>query len=245
MRELELRTHDPIGAQRRRVLLIALWMLSLVAVWVVASYRAAPDLLIAQGGMRTARTELTKLRADLERSERKLSMSEKSDQVSRTANESLQSTLRAQEEELAGLRSDLAFFQRLMDGKSGRKGLTVQDLAVRAIDRGRGYNLRATLTQNLRKGETTKGTVAISIEGMQGERIVVLDWNALSGRSDGALPKFSFKYFQRLDSSFILPEGFTPNRVRLVVKSEQGDNPEQSFAWAEAISHGDDNDVWQ
>jgi hypothetical protein len=227
------------------MLIIIGWLASCALVWLLASYRAAPDLITLQAEMRGASAELTRLKAALEQSERQLSISEKSDQVSRTANESLQATLRAQEDEIAGLRSDIAFFQRLMDGKSGRKGLTVQNLAVRAIGGGRGYNLRATLTQNLRKGEVTRGTATISIEGMQGGRIAALGWEQLSGRDPVTAPQFSFKYFQRLDSSFVLPEGFTPNRIKLVVNSEQGDNSEQTFAWSQSLSNGERDDVWQ
>jgi hypothetical protein len=243
--ELVLRAHDPAIAKRLRMLLVLGWLLSLAAIWMLASYRAAPDLLKLQSEMRSARTALDQLKSALEQSERKLSISEKSDQVSRTANDSLQSTLRAQEDEIAGLRSDIAFFQRLMDGKDGRKGLAVQKLGVRAIAGGRGYNLRATLTQNLRKGEVTRGSVAISIEGMQNGKIVALAWDTLAGRQPITTPQFSFKYFQQLDTSFVLPDGFTPNRVKLAVRSEQGDNSEQTFAWSQALSTGENDDVWQ
>jgi hypothetical protein len=242
---LVLRAHDPIGARRRNVVLLVAWLLSLAVVWVVASYRAAPDLLSLQSEMRSNRAEREKFKSELESIERKLSISEKSDQVSRTANESLQATLRAQEDEIAGLRSDIAFFQRLMDGKSGRKGLTVHDLAVRPIEGGHGYNLRATLTQNLRKGEVTRGTASISVEGLRDGKIVSLAWDSLSGRDPANPPEFSFKYFQQLDSSFVLPDGFTPNRIKLVVQSEQGDKSEQSFAWSQALSQGERNDVWR
>ncbi len=243
--QLVLRAHDPVGARRQRVLLVGVWLLSGVVIWLIATYWSAPNLVSVQGEMRSSLIELEKLQNELERSERALSISEKSDQVSRTANESLQATLRAQEDEIAGLRGDIAFFQRLMDGKSGRKGLTVQDLSVRAIEGGRGYNVRATLTQNLRKGEVTRGTATISIEGMQEERIVNLAWDRLAGGASNAMPQFSFKYFQQMESSFVLPEGFTPNRIKMVVKSEQGDNTEQTLAWSQALSNGEKDDVWQ
>ncbi|MDZ4814248.1 MAG: DUF6776 family protein [Pseudomonadota bacterium] len=242
---LVLRAHDPVGARRQRVLLVGGWLLSSVVIWLMATYWSAPNLVSLQGDMRSSRVEFEKLQNELERSEQALSISEKSDQVSRTANESLQATLRAQEDEIAGLRSDIAFFQRLMDGKSGRKGLTVQDLSVRAIEGGRGYNVRATLTQNLRKGEVTRGTATISIEGMQEGRIVNLAWDRLSGGDSVATPQFSFKYFQQMDSSFVLPADFTPNRIKMVVKSEQGDNTEQTLAWSQALSNGEKEDVWQ
>jgi hypothetical protein len=243
--DLVLKAHDPARARRLRLLLIAGWLLSLAAVWLIASYRAAPDLIRLQAGMHSAGAELGRLRAALEKSERKLSISEKSDQVSRTANESLQATLRAQQDEIADLRSDIAFFQRLMDGKSGRKGLTVQKLAVRPIDGGRGYNLRATLTQTLRKGEVTRGSASISVEGMQNGRVVTLAWDALAGKQPAADPQFSFRYFQQLDSTLVLPDGFTPNRIKLALRSEQGDKGEQAFTWSQAITDGGQDDVWQ
>lgn len=243
--DLVLRAHDPVGARRQRILLVGAWILSSVAIWLIASWRAAPELIQQQSAMRSTHAELIRLKAELETSERKLSISEKSDQVSRTANESLQVTLRTQEDEIASLRSDIAFFQRLMDGKSGRKGLTVHELAVRAIAGGRGYNLRATLTQNLRKGEVTRGSATISIEGMQAGKIVALNWESLSGSEPAKAPQFSFKYFQHLDSSLVLPDGFTPNRIKLAVTSEQGDNSEQTFTWSQALVNGEQDDVWQ
>ena len=243
--DLVLKAHDPAGARRKTIGIVLLWVLSLLATWMIASYRAAPELLSLQAQSHANKSELSKLKAELDRAERKFSISEKSDQVSRTANESLQTTLRSQEEEIAGLRSDIAFFQRLMDGKSGRKGLTVQTLAVRAIANGRGYNLRATLTQNLRKGEVTKGTADISVDGMQNGAIVTLPWSEISGRKPATAVSFSFKYFQQLDSTLVLPEGFTPNRIKLAVTSEQGDKSETTFAWRQAISNGEADDVWQ
>lgn len=243
--DLVLKAHDPAGARRLRVLLVGAWLLSLAAVWLLASYRAAPGLIHLQSGMHDAGAQIKLLSAQVELLERKLSISEKSDQVSRTANESLQTTLRSQEDEIAGLRSDIAFFQRLMDGKSGRKGLTVQKLAVRPIEGGHGYNLRATLTQNLRKGEVTRGSATISIEGMQEGRIVALEWDSLSGKQPAPALQFSFKYFQQFDSSFVLPDGFMPNRIKLALRSEQGDNSEQTFAWSQALSNGGQDDVWQ
>jgi len=51
---------------------------------------------------------------------------------------------------------------------------------------------------------------------------------------------FSFKYFQRLDGNFVLPDGFAPNRVRLVVKSASGEQAMRSVAWSDAIASGEE-----
>ena len=147
--------------------------------------------------------------------------------------------------EPSSLRADLAFYQRLMGGKAPRQGLTVQQIALRPIGDGDGYELRATLTQNLRKGETTSGDANIRVEGMLKGSLKSLDWRELAQRKPDQPPAFSFKYFQELDASFVLPDGFTPNRVVLVMKSAQGDQFERSFPWEQALATGADEHVWK
>ncbi|MCC6562746.1 MAG: hypothetical protein IT478_15415, partial [Xanthomonadales bacterium] len=110
---------------------------------------------------------------------------------------------------------------------------------------GGGHELRATLTQNLRKGEVTEGSAQIRIEGMQEQMLRTLAWADVAQRKPEADPQFSFKYFQELDMSFVLPEGFIPNRIVLVVKSAQGDQLERSFPWDQALATGADEHVWK
>jgi hypothetical protein len=172
-------------------------------------------------------------------------VSERSDQVSRSANDSLQDALTAREDEIAALRADIAFYQRLMGGKAPRQGLTVQQLALRKIGEDGGYEMRATLTQNLRKGEVTSGSASIRVEGMLGGKLRTLSWEELAERKPELAASFSFKYFQELDVSFVLPEGFTPNRVVLVVKSAQGDQFERSFPWDQTLATGAQEHVWK
>lgn len=240
-----LRAHDPVRARRWWLAIALIWLASVVGAWLWASYHAAPRLLAIETALGDRATEVKQLKQKVEDLRRRLSISEKSDQVSRTANESLQATLRQHEEEIASLRGDIAFYQRLMDGKSGRKGLTVQALGVKAMNGGQGYNLRATLTQNLRKGEVSKGACDVFVEGMQGGTIVTLSWAELPGREPTSAPPFSFKYFQQVQAGFVLPKNFAPNRIKFVARSELGEVSEQTLAWTEAIHNGDSNDVWK
>ncbi|MBI2397233.1 MAG: hypothetical protein HYV17_05510 [Xanthomonadales bacterium] len=242
---LIVQAHDPARTRRLWIALALAWAVSIVAVWLIASYRAAPGLLEMQ--QRLGRAEATRdtLRDEIEQTKLKLSISERSDQVSRSANEALQQSLTSREAEIASLRADIAFYQRLMGGKTPRQGLTVQQLALRRIGKGGGHELRATLTQNLRKGEVTEGSAQIRIEGMQEQMLRTLAWADVAQRKPEADPQFSFKYFQELDVSFVLPDGFIPNRVVLVVKSAQGDQLERSFPWDQALATGADEHVWK
>lgn len=244
---LIVQPHDPRRARLLRIALVLAWLASVALAWVVASYRAAPGLLEMQGRLSRAETELDAARREMEDAKLKLSISERSDQVSRSANEALQESLTSRESEIASLRADIAFYQRLMGGKAPRQGLTVQQLALRRIgeNSSSGYEMRATLTQNLRKGEVTAGSAQIRIEGMLNDTLRTLAWADLAQRRPEASPEFSFKYFQELDLSFVLPEGFIPNRIVLVVKSAQGDQLERSFPWDQALATGVDEHVWK
>jgi hypothetical protein len=237
--------HDPARTRRVRAAFVVGWAASLVIAWLLASHLAAPGMLEMATRLRQAESELDTARDEMEQAKLKLSISERSDQVSRSANEALQESLTAREDEIAQLRADIAFYQRLMGGKAPRQGLTVQQVALRPIGDGGGYEMRATLTQNLRKGEVTSGSANIRVEGMQDDALRSLGWTDLVQRKPEEVPVFSFKYFQELDVSFVLPEGFTPNRVVLVVKSAQGDQFERSFPWDQTLATGEDEHVWK
>jgi len=182
---------------------------------------------------------------ELATSKDRLAILERSDQMSRTASESLQQTLREREEEIVALRTDLAFYQRLVGGRAPRQGLAVQSFALKPIGKSGAYAFRATLTQNLKKAAISAGTVELSVAGVAGKRLATLGWKDLAQDAGQQPLVFSFKYFEQLEGSLMLPEGFTPNRVQLVVKSRSGEQARQSFAWEDAIASGEKDDVWE
>jgi hypothetical protein len=242
--QLVVRPHDPNRARIMLVGVAVIWIVSLIAAWQLGSDHAAPGFGLLRGDIAALRRELLDAQRELSDARDKLAMLERSEQVSRTASESLQGTLREREEEIAGLRADLAFFQRLVGGRDARQALAVHSFALRPIGTTGGYTFRLTLTQNLKKAAVSDGTVELSVEGVQDKQLKTLPLSAIADEGNRALA-FSFKYFQRLEGSVILPDGFTPNRVKLVVKSRGGEQDERAFAWSEALANGENVDVWQ
>jgi hypothetical protein len=242
---LVVRRHDP-----RRVRVLALvvalgWLLTLVAAWGFATRRAAPDFERLEGQHQALGGELARTRAELEKSRESEARATRSDQVSRTANESLEADLRERAEEIALLRADLAFYERLVGGRGPRQGLTVHQFALRAIGDSRGYAFRLTLAQNLKKAAYATGDLALVVDGVRGSKLETLNWGALS-QSEASTPlHFKFKYFQQIDGSLMLPEGFQPNRVTISARSEDGEEVKQAFAWKDALAAGANRDVWQ
>src|SRR3546814_8764360 len=74
-------------------------------------------------------------RAQVEALEQQVATLKRSDQISRDANRDLQGTLAERDEEIAGLRADVAFYERFVGATGQRRGLTVHQLHLQPQDR--------------------------------------------------------------------------------------------------------------
>jgi hypothetical protein len=243
--QLVVRTHDPGRVRIAFALIALLWAFSLVVVWRLGAESSAPgygDLRVLQ---QHSSAELDRTTGELDALKDRVVVLERSEQVSRAANESLQETLRQREGEIASLRADIAFFERLVGGGAPRQPLAINAFALRPIGDSRGYAYELTLTQNLKKAAVTSGGVDIAVDGVQRGVLRSLTLGDLTQRRQTVPIPFSFKYFQRLEGNLILPDKFTPNRIRLVVKSSTGEQATKSVAWSEALANGEKNDVRQ
>ena len=159
----------------------------------------------------------------------------RSDQVSRNANTALQGTLAERDEEIAGLKADVAFYERFVGGTAQRRGLSVHELNLKPQD-AQTWHFVATLTQILNRGAVNAGSVTLALEGTRDGRMQQLDWNALRQQPDAKGVDYSFKYFQRIEGDILLPPGLKPVRVIVRVQPRGGKVVEQSFTWADATA---------
>lgn len=159
----------------------------------------------------------------------------RSDQISRDANRDLQGTLAERDEEVAGLRADVAFYERLVGATAKRRGLSVHALKMsRQSDRA--WHFQTTLTQNLNRGAVSSGQLRLAIEGSRNGKLETLAWDALRQQEAAAGVAFSFKYFQQVRGDVFLPAGFEPVRVVVKLAPRSGAAIEQSFTWGEVTA---------
>ena len=170
--------------------------------------------------------------ADLEQQVATLS---RSDQISRDANRDLQRTLSERDEEIAGLRADLAFYERFVAGTAPRHGLGVQALQLRN-EGGRAWHFVATLTQTATRDALNRGTLTLAVEGSRAGRMQRFDWPALRQQPAAPAVDYAFKYFQQVEGDVVLPAGLQPIRVTARVQPQGGDVVEQSFTWRDATA---------
>ena len=221
------------AASVRRWLWVALWMASLGLVgW--ATYQWAQGRI---GGAledyEQLENEVGRLREDNTRLKQQVSVLGRSDQVSREALNQLQADLAARDEEIAGLRADVVFYERLVGGTAQRKGLSIHSVSFEPGADG-DHHFTVTLTQNLKKSGPTKGSVTVAIEGVQAGKLTRLSWSALRQQADAEPLAFEFRYFQQVEGSVMLPPQFTPHRV-LVRVSRDGTDVSESLSWEDTL----------
>ena len=212
------------------------WLLSLLLVgWLVRGY-ADPGQGQARSQLRTAERTVAQQKRQLDELNQRLTTLARSDQISRAANGELQSSLAERDEEIASLRADVAFYERLVGSTAQRNGLNVHSIEFTPTDAG-SWNYRAVLTQNLNRGAISQGQLRFSIDGVRAGKLATLDWGDLNQRDDAPGQDYSFRYFQELTGNVMLPKDFTPQHVRVSLRGGAG-GTEQTFDWKLAGSGG-------
>jgi len=97
-------------------------------------------------------------------------------------------------------------------------------------EEGGSWRYQLMLTQSLNRGAVSAGKLRFAIEGVRDGQLATIDWDRLHQRKAAPAQTYSFRYFQQLKGSVILPDGFVPQRVRV---SLRGDNVslDQAVAW--------------
>jgi hypothetical protein len=232
---------DTARERRKGLMLLTAWVASLVVVgllvWILAAH--GPTVVANRGDARA-------LGADNEDLRQQVANLQRSSQVAGIAAKELTRNLAERDEEISGLRTDLAFYSRLVGGNGQRDGLKVQGARTEPVKGSpNAWNVVVTLTQNARRGEVLKGNLTLAVEGIQGSKVATLEGPALGQAAPSQGLPFSFKYFQQVQGSFTLPAGFKPPRLR-VVASADGDEPVTStIPWADATRNEEVNHVQQ
>lgn len=218
--------------RRTRILLLAValaWAGSLALTWWWSTRTAEPRLarLEAENArLREANRQIDALR-------QQAATSKRSDEISRAANQQLQSNLSERDEETSALRADVAFYERLVGASGQRRGLSVHSVKMEPNANG-SWHFVATLIQNLNRGKISQGGLTLQIEGAKAGKLQTLQWTDLLQKTDAPAQPFEFRYFQKVEGSVMLPPGFTPHRVRVILQSENT-TIQQAFPWKAAL----------
>jgi cell division protein FtsB len=131
----------------------------------------------------------------------------------------------------------IAFYRGIVSPEDGAAGLKVQDLTLTRGQEERAFNVRLVLVQSLKHDRKVSGDVNLVVEGEQGGEAMAYEFSELLREDTNGSWAFSFRYFQDFDREIILPDGFTPERITIEVRSRTRSisSIEESFSWATSL----------
>jgi hypothetical protein len=179
------------------------------------------ELMITVESLREGNTVLRERVAILERAQ----------QVEGKAYEGVDVHLRSLQDEVLALKEEVAFYRGIVSaGKE--KGLKIQTFVVDKESSSGAYRFQLVLTQNLKRVKIISGTVKLNVVDEQNGKPRRLLLSDMSGEQVNFL-KFEFKFFQRIEGRFTLPDGFKPDRlqIQVVSKGKKPASVEKSFEW--------------
>ncbi len=225
-------------ARRWRVLVLVAcgWAVSLALAWHVSARLAAPRLDEVSRNLQETRAQLKVQRERVKALSQREAVLLVSDRISRTANTEIQAALAERDEEIAGLRADIAFYERLVGATSQPRGLGVHR-AEFVPEAGGLWRYQITLAQTLNRGAISQGQLKFSVEGVRDGKLSTIAWDELHQRAGVSGQDYSFRYFQQLEGNVMLPSGFSPQRVRVSLRG-QDEAVEQDLDWNVATTAG-------
>jgi len=226
-----VRPHDAAGRRYRAWWIGGAWLLSLLLTGLIAGGLARHTTPAA-----TEQRQLKTLGKQNDDLQQEVANLQRASQVSDIATRSLRKTLSEREEEISGLRADLGFYSRLTGGDAQREGLKVQEVRLQPVANSHAWNLTLSLTQNAKRGDDVTGNATVSVEGLRGDKVVRLEWNALGDTSQASGMAFRFKYFQQLHATIVLPADFRPTRLLIAAQPAGDDAVSRAVAWGDALS---------
>jgi hypothetical protein len=205
------------------------------AVGFLYSYYATIE---SQQGELASREELSEelQSSGLENSElrRQIAILDRSSVMDQRATEEVQSTIVTLRERVAQLEQDIVYYRQVVSDETGETGLVISQLDIATTSTAGVYSYKLVLRQLDADGDSYLiGFVNINLVGSQGEVQMIFPLREVSQEQDLLDIRLRFKYFQNIEGSLTLPEGFVPERVQIAAVSTEPVEKDinQDFSW--------------
>lgn len=154
-------------------------------------------------------------------------------EIDQEAYDSVETSLAELQQKIQEQRDAIEFYRGIMSPEDGGRGLRVQAVKLSRGQEEREFKVRVVLVQVMQHDRAVKGNVAFTLEGAQDGVATSYTLEQLVPAEEDSSWPFSFRYFQAFDRNLVLPDGFTPERINVEVRSRTKsiDSIEQTFAW--------------
>jgi cell division protein FtsB len=228
-----LQLHSPVRLWATRLVILVLAAVGGYLVYEFGRIQAGYDLVDAASERRAYEQRIDTLEDTISALKEQVALLETHREIDREAYREVEASLTELQAKIQEQRDAIAFYRGIVSPADGNKGLRVQDLKLTRGKNEREYNIRLVLVQALKHDRKVSGDVNLSIEGDLDGVEKTFSYAELLPEEGEAAWAFSFRYFQDFNRQVVLPDGFTPQRVKVEVlsKTRSISSIEESFAW--------------
>ena len=214
--------------------LVLLSLLAIAAYGVYDQGRrdASSDLVRSRQARKILQENVQALERNKAELRERVAILERATQVERQAYSHVDRTLKDMQDQILDLQEELAFYRGIVTARGKTQALEIQSFKVQQDgDEGR-YRYKLVLTRVMKNDKVVEGTVNLTVAGEQEGSFKELNLAQLSDKGEADL-KLQFRYFQRLEGSLTLSEGFVPHRVLLQVTTtgKKQARVEKAYNW--------------
>ncbi len=186
----------------------------------------------AMAEKRVLSREVKTLRQNLERLEREKVTWTMTGEVNRASLEQVRLELARMEARMAEQQRELHLYRNLLVDSGESPGLYIGDLELRAGETRRQFEYRLAVRRKGTLTRTVDVRVSLTIDGVREGEPHTLSLNAVDPFRDEPERRVRFRYFKILSGILEIPAGFTPEKVRVEVATDEDDhNDEKVFDW--------------
>ena len=216
-----------------RGLLVGLAFVSGYLVFEFGRISGGYDIVDAFNDRRDYESRIAALDDEIVTLKQEVALLETHREIDREAYKEVEAGLASLQAKIQEQRDAIAFYRGIVSPEDGLSGLRVQDLRLSRGSAEREYMVRLVLVQAMKHDRKVSGNVNLSVEGSQDGVDRSYAFTELIAPDADKGWAFSFRYFQDFDRQLVLPDGFTPQRIHVEVRSRTRsiDSIEESFAW--------------
>ena len=216
-----------------RLLIAALVLVCAYLVYEFGRIQANYNIVEAGRERHAFAAQIDELEAEIASLKETIASLETNRDIDRSAYKDVEISLVELQAKIQEQTNEIAFYRGIVSPADGVAGLRVQDLRLTRSATERAYNVRLVLVQSLKHDRTVSGDVGLFVEGVQDGSDVSYPYSQLLGTETESQWAFKFRYFQDFDREIVLPDGFTPESIRIEVRSKTRSisSIEEQFAW--------------
>jgi cell division protein FtsL len=201
-----------------------------IAIYEYGKQFAGPDRRELLAQIDKLQSQLRETKAERDRFQAVATAYESQMKVEHAAQEQLARQVTALEAETAKLREDLSFFESLLPTPANAKGVLIRSFRVQADGEPNRMRYRLLVQQSGKPERDFNGAVELQVNFMHNGRPFTLHIPDPAANASRAVIELSFRHYQRVEGTFMLPPGAIARSVLVRILANNGQpQTQQSF----------------